>query len=69
MAQAANAAAGGGVYQSVNKRCRRAAPRQRFLFDYRQPRYIKQYGVHLGDGLSFEQPLNLQRVAAIFGMT
>ncbi|WP_416260674.1 AraC family transcriptional regulator ligand-binding domain-containing protein [Gibbsiella quercinecans] len=31
----------------------------RFLFDYRQPRYIEQYWVHLGDGLSFEQPINM----------
>ncbi|MEC5343125.1 AraC family transcriptional regulator ligand-binding domain-containing protein [Brenneria populi] len=31
----------------------------RFLFNYRQPRHIEQYWVHLGDGLSFDQPLNM----------
>ncbi|MCG8158656.1 AraC family transcriptional regulator ligand-binding domain-containing protein [Brenneria goodwinii] len=36
----------------------------RFLFNYRQPRYIEQYWVHLGDGLSFDQPLNMMLLPA-----
>ncbi|KAA8998861.1 AraC family transcriptional regulator [Affinibrenneria salicis] len=31
----------------------------RFLFNYRQPRHIEQYWVHLGDGLHFGQPINM----------